>query len=146
MISKLDESVFANVDLDIYSSQDLRPLVNAFGKKVIEMWVGKVRTTYEAHLELGWRKKQTPTSIILVFCSLIESLKPSKRQLWDAAKTKSFDIGIHAPPRNHHYWSAVSPEAVRAAADMGAQIAFTIYGPMTLVKPAKRERSSNSSK
>lgn len=65
MYSKLDESVFANVDLDINSSKDLRPLVDAFGRKVIEMWVGKVRRTYEAHLELGWEKKQTPTSIIL---------------------------------------------------------------------------------
>jgi hypothetical protein len=143
MFSKLDESVFANVDLDIYSSADLRPLVDAFGRKVIEIWVGKVRRTYEAHLELGWTKKQNPTSIIVRFCRLIESLKPDNRQLWDAAKTKSFDIGIHAPTRNHHYWSAVSREAVRAAADVGAQIAFTIYGPMTLTKSAKRKRRSN---
>ena len=136
MISKRDESFFANVDLDIFSREDLRALVGAFGNKVIEMWVGKVRRTYEAHLELGWSKKQTPTAIILGFCKLIESLEPSKRQLWDAAKTKSFDIGIYAPTRNHYYWSAVSPEAVRAAAAVGAQIAITVYGPM---KAAKRK-------
>jgi hypothetical protein len=130
MLSKLDESVFANVDLDIYSTKDLRPLVDAFGNKVIEMWVGKVRRNYEAHLEIGWSRKQTPTSIILEFCKLVGSLKPSKRKVWDAAKTRSFDIGIHAPTRNHHYWSYVSAEAVRAAADIGAQIAFTIYGPL----------------
>ena len=68
MPSELDESVFANVDLDIYSSDDLRPLVDGFGDKVIELWVGKVRRTYEAHLEIGWSRKQTPTSIILRFC------------------------------------------------------------------------------
>lgn len=136
MISKLDQSVFANVDLDLYSSEDLRPLVNAFGNKVIEMWVGKVRRTYEAHLEIGWTRKKNPTSIILKFCRLVESLKASDRKLWDAAKTKSFDIGIHAPTRNHHYWSAVSPEAIRATASVGAQIAFTIYGPMKPARPA----------
>ena len=146
MYSKLDESVFANVDLDIHSSEDLRQLVDAFGEKVIEMWVGKVRRTYEAHLELGWTKKQTPTSIILGFCKLVRSLKPSKRRLWDAAKSKSFDIGIHAPTRNHHYWSAVSPQAVQAAAEVGAQIAITVYGPMKVVKSSKKKLHSSSSK
>jgi hypothetical protein len=137
-ISKLDETAFANVDLDIYSKEDLRPLVDAMGDRVIEMWVGRVRRTYEAHLEFGWKKKQTPTSIILGFCSLVESLTPSKRKLWNTAKRKSFDIGIHAPPRNHHYWSAVSTEAVHAAANVGAQIAITIYGPMKVSKPKKK--------
>jgi hypothetical protein len=145
MISKLDDSFFANVDLDIYSKHDLRPLVDAMGDKVIEMWVGKVRRTYEAHLELGWTKRQTPMSVILGFCSLVQCLKPSKRRLWNSAKIKSFDIGIHAPDRNHHYWSAVSQEAVRAAADVGAQIAITVYGPMKAAKPAKRKRLSKSS-
>jgi len=140
MFSKLDESAFANVDLDIFSSEDLQPLVEAFGNKVIEMWVGKVRRTYEAPLELGWSNKQTPTSVILGFCRLIESLKPSKRKLWDNSKTRSFDIGLHAPTRNHHYWSAVSADAVRAAAAVGAQIAITVYGPMKAAnkKPSKK--------
>ncbi|HEY2470701.1 MAG TPA: hypothetical protein VGI45_23100 [Terracidiphilus sp.] len=145
-ISKLDESAFANVDLDIWSADNLRPLVDAMGDRVIEMRVGKVRRTYEAHLEIGWSKKQTPTSIILRFCSLVEALTPSKRRLWDGAKTKSFDIGIYAVPRHRHYWSAISAEAVRASAKVGAQIAITVYGPMRAAKPAKKKRSSSSSK
>ena len=137
MMSELDVSVFANVDLDIYSKEDLRPLVDGFGSQVIELWVGKVGKTHEAHLELGWNKRQNPTSIILGFCRLIESLKPRARNLWNSASKKSFDIGIHAPARDHHYWSAVSPQAVRAAADVGAQIAITVYGPMKPTKAAK---------
>ncbi len=137
-ISKLDDSLFLNVDLDIYSKRDLQPLVDALGDSVIEMWVGRVRRTYEAHLEVTWEPRKTPSSIILRFCKLLNALPPAKRRLWNAAKTKSFDVGIEAPKRNRHYWSAVSPEAVRAVAEVGAQIAITIYGPMKVPKPKKK--------
>jgi len=133
--SKLDKACFLNVDLDIRSSSDLEPLVSAFGDKVIEMWVGRVRRTYEAHLELGGSHlKQSPTSIILGFCKLIKALPRSKRKLWDLAKTRSFDVGIAAPSRNRHFWEVISSEAVSAAAEVGAQIAITVYGPMRPVK------------
>ncbi len=143
-ISKLDDSLFLNVDLDIYSKTDLQPLVDALGASLIEMWVGRVRRTYEAHLEVSWEKRKTPSSIILRFCKLIRALPPKERKLWNAAKTKSFDIGTEAPKRNNHYWSAVSPEAVHAAAEVGAQIAITIYGPMKPSKHTKKRRVTSS--
>lgn len=136
-ISVLDKTRFANVDLDIHSQIDLQPLVDALGKRIIELYVGRVRRTYEAHLELASGRNQTPTSIIIGLCKLIEALPPAKRKLWDSAKKKSFDIGISAPTRGTHFWGAVSPRAVRAAAEVGAQIAITVYGPMN---PAKRPR------
>jgi hypothetical protein len=143
-ISKLDDSLFANVDLDIYSKTDLRPLVDALGDSVIEMWVGRVRRTYEAHLEVSWEPRKTPSSIILRFCRLINALPPTKRRIWDAAKTRSFDIGIDAPARNRRFWSAVSSEAVRTAAEVGAQIAITIYGPMRVPKRTNKKRAASS--
>ena len=55
--SRLDDSLFANVYLVIYSKTHLRPLVDALGDSAIEMWVGCVRRTYEAHLgKLGTTK------------------------------------------------------------------------------------------
>jgi hypothetical protein len=142
--SELDDSLFANVDLDIYSKTDLQPLVDALGDSVIEMWVGRVRRTYEAHLEVSWEPRKTPSSIILRFCKLINALPPTKRRIWNAAKTRSFDIGIDAPARNRRFWSTVSPEAVRAAAEVGAQIAITIYGPMRVPKQANKKRAASS--
>jgi hypothetical protein len=127
-ISRLERSCFLNVDLEVFSNQDLRPLVDSFGPAVIEMYVGKVRRTHEAHLELAWRRSQSPTSIILGFCRLVQALPRSKRKLWNSARIRSFDIGIEAPAKYRNFWSAVSPEAVRAAAEVGAQIAVTVYG------------------
>ncbi|MFZ0746983.1 MAG: hypothetical protein WAM85_21445 [Terracidiphilus sp.] len=145
-MSVLDTTRFANVDLDIYSKSDLQPLVDSFGEDVINLWTGRVKRTYETHLELGrWRRNQTPTSIILGFCKLVEALPPAKRKIWDAAKSRSFDIGIEAPGRGSYYWSAVSSGAVRAAAEAGAQIAITVYGPMKTVKrPHKKAKSASS--
>ena len=137
-MSKLDEKCFLNVDLDIYSSSDLQPLVSALGERVIELFVGKVRRTYEAHLELGWSRRQTPSSMIAGFCRMIEALPPAKRKIWNAAKTRSLDIGIRGPERNRHFWHGISPDAVRSAAKVGAQIAITVYGPM---KTARAKRS-----
>jgi len=118
----------------------LQPLVAALGNSTIEMWVGRVRRAYEAHLELSGSHLalRAPSSIILRLCKLVQALPPKERRLWNAAKTKSLDIGIEAPKRNRHYWSAVSPDAVRAAAEVGAQIAITIYGPMEVAKPKKK--------
>jgi hypothetical protein len=140
-ISRLDKTRFATVDLDIYSAADLRPLVDALGKRIIDLYVGRVKRTYEAHLELAWGRNQNPTSIILGFCRLIDPLPPAKRKLWDAAKTRSFDIGIASPVKRTHYWAAISPEAVKAAARIDAQIAITVYGPL---KPAPSMKGKSS--
>jgi hypothetical protein len=59
---------------------------------------------------------------------------------------RSFDIGIEAPGRNTYFWSAVSAEAVRAAAEVGAQIAITVYGPMKVMKPSRKATESALSK
>jgi hypothetical protein len=134
-----DPTLFLNVDLDIHSTGDLQPLVSALGDKVIDLFVGRVNRHYEAHLELAAsRRKQTPTWVIIELCKLIEALPPAKRKLWNAAKIRSFDIGIDTPGRNRYFWSAVTPDAIRAAARVDAQIAITVYGPM---KPAQTRRT-----
>jgi hypothetical protein len=65
--------------------------------------------------------------------------------MWDAAKSRSFDIGIKAPAKGG-YWSAVSGEAVRAAAEVGAQIAITVYGPMNVAKQSRKAAKSATPK
>lgn len=117
---------------------DLQPLVSVLGNHVIDLFVGKVRRTYEAHLELNWSRRQNPSSIIMRFCRLIESPPHKKRKISNAAKIRSFDVGIAAPGRNYHFWHRLSSDAVRSAAEIGAQIAITVYGPMKTVRAKKR--------
>jgi hypothetical protein len=69
---------YLNVDLDIYSTRDLQPLVKAFGSKVIVLCVGRERGKYGAHLEMS-RRTPTADSTVRAFCRLIERLPEAER-------------------------------------------------------------------
>ena len=125
----LDKTLFLNVDLEVFSKSDLRPLVAALGAKVHVHCLGMEFGLFKAYLDLALQPK-TPESGILRYCKLIQKLPPEERAIWTAAESRSFDTGIEAPKQGRYYWSAVGSRAVRAAAEVGAQIAVTIYGPM----------------
>jgi hypothetical protein len=67
-LSFLDKTKFRNVDLDISSSNDLQPLVTAMGKKVCLGFVGRVKRTYWAHMDLAIGNPKNAESAILQYC------------------------------------------------------------------------------
>lgn len=123
-----NKSQFLNVDLDIYSTRDLRPLVAAIESKVIVLHVGKHNRTWEAHLELNnfHLDPRKPDTGIRRFCKLIQKLPPEAQDIWNAAKIRRFDIGIDSA-KGQDYWCALTPETLMAAAELRAQIAVTVY-------------------
>lgn len=139
---------FLNVDLDLYSKSDLQPLVDAFGKKVDVLFVGRVRRTYEAHLEIATFIPKNPQVAIVQFCKLVHALPPAARRIWDEAKIRSFDIGIDSndPKPLPTYWFAVSPVTLKAAANVNAQIAVTVYGKLKKARPTRMGRQRQDSK
>ncbi len=150
--SVLDKTKFLNVDLDVISNSDLNPLVEAMGDKTIVLYVGRVKRHHEAHLELvgsplpADRHPKSPGMLILRFCRLIQELPPQARRLWDAAKTRTLDIGIEAPGPKAYYWSSISSKTLKAASEINAQIAVTAYGPMKRAKVPAKSRKVKSSK
>ncbi len=144
--SKLDKDSFMNVALEIFSRSDLQPLAAAFGSSVQVFYVGKEFGLFKAYFFPGLgRQTKMPEAGILRYCKLVKKLPPSKRRMWNAAKSRSFDIVFEAPKRGCHYWSAIGQEAVRAAAEVDAQIAITVYGPMKVVKPRRKTNKAASS-
>jgi hypothetical protein len=137
-MSNLDKNCFLNVDLEIFSKSDLKPLVAALAKSVMVHYLGREFRKNKAYLCLAGRQPETPERGILRYCKLIQKLPPQERAIWDAAKSRSFDIGIVSPKRETYYWSAVGSEAIRAAAEVGAQIAITVYGPMKVTRNPKK--------
>ena len=117
---------FLNVDLDIYSRRDLGALVERLGKKVHVLFAGREGRRYCAHLEIVG-EATTPDSTIRMFCRLIESLPVAERSLWDAATVRSFSIGIQAGTVPNPCDFRVHAETLRRAAELGAQIVFTVY-------------------
>ena len=144
-MSNLDKSSLISVALEVFSNSDLQSLVAALGSKVHVHYLGKEFGLFKAYLELAAQPK-TPESWILRYCKLIQKLPTSELAAWNAAKSRSFDIGIEAPKRGSHYWVAVGSDAVRAASEVGAQIAISVYGPMKTVRKAKKKIQENPPK
>jgi hypothetical protein len=122
------DAQFLNVDLDVYSRSDLQPLVTGFGKKVIALYVGRESGRYSAHLELVGQRR-TADSTIRAFCILIRTLPKTGRELWNAAKTREFSVGVQAGQQPFACDFRIEAQTVKTVAELGATIVLTVYGP-----------------
>ncbi|MGA2213587.1 MAG: hypothetical protein ABSH31_09965 [Bryobacteraceae bacterium] len=121
---------YLNVDFDIDSRRDLRPLVKGFGVKVNVLYVGRACGKYCAHLEIAQHTKTaTADSTIRAFCRLIEGLPEPKRLLWNNATVRSFSVGIQAGTDPSSCDFTIRPETVKAVSEVAAQIVLTVYAP-----------------
>jgi hypothetical protein len=125
-----DTTHFLNVDLDIYSKSNLQPLVTAMGKQVHVLFLGRIKRTHQAHLEL-WKSglHESADSIVRGFCVLIQKLPKSGVELWNGAKVRDFNVGVQAAMQPHSHEIALAAETVRAAAEVNARIVLTVYAP-----------------
>jgi hypothetical protein len=120
------ETAFLNVDLDILSAAPLEPLVSAFGKRVLVLYVGGERHRHEAHLELA---SLVPTADVAIrrLVKLVEGLPKPARRAWNGARSRVFNIGIQAgfEPRSREL--LVSQATVDAIARVRGSIFVTVY-------------------
>ncbi|MGD0901383.1 MAG: hypothetical protein ABR924_00450 [Terracidiphilus sp.] len=150
--SVLDKTQFLNVDLDIVSKSDLKPLIDAMGGQIYVLFLGRVKRHYEAHLEAAGSglpaasHHSSPESLILRLCKVIRRLPPDARGLWDSARTRSFDIGIEARGPYRYYWFPLRPKTIKAALEVNAQIAVTVYGPLKRARGSSKNRRDAASK
>jgi hypothetical protein len=127
-VHKDDSSLtrFRNVDLDIYSRSDLQPLVHRFGRKVFVLYAGRVKRNFCAHLELA-RITKSADSTIRAFCALIRALPKQERDLWDAARSRDFSIGIQAGTHPNPCDFVIEAKTLNAVSELAARIVLTIY-------------------
>lgn len=119
---------FLNVDLDVYSTYDLRPLVISLGRRVVALYVGRDRRKYCAHLEVAKMTKSVD-STIRAFCKLIHALPKEKRDLWNRAALRSFSIGVQAGNQPTSCDFVIQAHTVKAVSEVAAQIVMTVYAP-----------------
>jgi hypothetical protein len=120
------ETAFLNVDLDILSAAPLEPLVSAFGKRVVILYVGGERRRYEAHLELT-SVSRTADVAIRRLVKLVEGLPQPARRAWNGARSRVFNIGIQAGHEPFSREWLVSEATVGAVAGVRGSIIVTVY-------------------
>lgn len=118
------ERFFMNVDLDVESNDDLRPLAAAFEPDAYSLERPAGHASFELNVPVS---PVEPEPLILEFVRLVTQLPPSARGIWDRASRKVFDIGMQSGRRPFRETYRLAPRVLRAAADVGAEIAVTIY-------------------
>jgi hypothetical protein len=119
-----------NVDLDIVSHVPLDGLVQAMGEGVFVLYVGGKGRKHEARVELasshmGMTADRTITGLV----ALVKGLAPRYRKIWDAAKTRDFNVGIEAGLEPHSYELRLDRRTVDAVAEVGGNLIVTVYAP-----------------
>ena len=115
---------FLNVDLDIDSPDDLRPLVAAFAPNAYSLERPEGRASFELNQPAS---PLSPESLILDFVRLVVSLPPAARSLWDRASRRVFDVGFQGGTLPVQETHRLAPETLSAIAAIGAELAVTIY-------------------
>ena len=129
-------TTFLNVDLEVKSRKDLRPLVEALGREVLPLQEGRLGRRYWIRLELARRAPKSPVDAIRRFCHLVSKLPAEVRELWDGASVRELDIGIQAGEEPAAAEWVLDPDALKEAANLGAQIRITVYSPVVRTVPA----------
>jgi hypothetical protein len=121
------ETRFLNVDVDIWSNSPLDRLVDAFGRKVCALHVGREGRNFSAHLELAVFPRNAD-QLIRRFVTLVDGLPAPARTLWNRARIREFNIGIQAGTGPHSYELRLRPETLREVARVDARVGLTVYG------------------
>jgi len=69
----------------------------------------------------------TPEPLILAFVRAVKALPPAALAVWTHARTRVLDIGIQSGRRPFQETHRLQPETLREVADIGAEIAVTVY-------------------
>ena len=125
-MNRSNETRFLNVDLEVSSAAELDWLVEEFGEDVSNLYCGPAQghflATFEARPFSG-----DANTLIEHLCGLVEALADERRQVWDQAFLKIFDIGYEAGDEPRAYQSDLRPETIAAVARIGASLRITIY-------------------
>ncbi|MEW6126128.1 MAG: hypothetical protein AB1757_03615 [Acidobacteriota bacterium] len=122
------ETGYLNTDLVIDSKDDLSPIVEAFGDRVLVLHHGEIGECRHAAFELtASGLEKDPETTIKNFCLLVESLPEEVREIWDACGSRILDIGYESGIAPFNFESEISAATLQRVAGIGASIKVTIY-------------------
>jgi len=118
---------FLNVDFDIESASKLDSLAAAMGKRVIVLHSGPSGRPKRHFLRLeSSRQHKGPDAAIHALCSVIETLAPAARRVWNRAR-KEFNIGYELRASERISQFSLRPDTLMRVALLRATLAVTYY-------------------
>jgi hypothetical protein len=155
---------YLNVDLEVWSREDLAPFVEALESRSVVLHVGEVQGKFHASFEaIGGGGQTSREQTIRALLKLVKDLPPVARRLWRGALSRELNVGysggevlnlVHERPIGSGCWYAknsgnvvrayetsLSPEILRAVADVKGTIAVTIY-PAARQAQARRPKKA----
>jgi hypothetical protein len=137
-----DETEFLNVDLEVFSRERLKGLVEGLGRSVHVLHEGAYGRKYAACVELwGSGCGQPADTLIRRILRLLNKMPRSAKRLWNGAQVRQFNIGIQAAFKPRSFELAVQPDTLKAVARLGARVVVTVYAaesPTAEVQPVRR--------
>jgi hypothetical protein len=118
------ERFFLNVDLDIETEADPSALIQALEPFAYSLERPPGRASFELNTPVA---PLTPDPLILEFVRLVKLLPPDAADVWRRAARRTFDLGIQSLRRPFSESHRLAVETLRGAAEVGAEIGFTIY-------------------
>lgn len=120
---------FLNVDLEIESSESLKPIIDSFGEEVSVLFDGETSCGFTlASFEIrGLTFNRDADEIISNFCNLIENFSSNVKSIWDKCHSKKFDIGFESGNFPRSYKMEIRADTIERVAKLGVSIIVTIY-------------------
>ena len=120
----MERTDFLNVDLDIESKIDIKPIVDAFGEHLTVMRNDCVDGVFYGSFETAYSKID---EIIAEYERLVISLEPGAKEVWNGCSVRRFDFGYECGKKPRAYNSTLSKDIVSKISDIGGEIGITIY-------------------
>ena len=123
-----DGTQFLNVDLDIYSADDLAPLARALAAATDMLRCDQLESgDWLLVLELSGSPASAEAAIAGLL-DAIDALPDDAHRLWRGARKRCFDIGVEAAD-GPTWKSELTPGTLRRLGEQLAAVEITIYGP-----------------
>ena len=122
---------YINVDLEVRSRTNLRPLADALSRRLVPLHVGGSRGNFLATFEngAGATKTGTPDLAIMRLVHAIDRLSPAIRSHWTKARDRVFDIGVAKANGSKVLQLGLRTATVEAIVRLKARVALSFYPP-----------------
>jgi hypothetical protein len=158
---------FINVDLEVWSKEDLASMARWLEDKCLLLHAGKIRGRFHLSIEASC-SSTTPDEAISALLQIVRALPPAAKRLWKRAESRVFNVGydagekvntLHERPVGSDRWhtrspstaarayeGTFSPEILRAVVKADAIIGITVYPPTKQVPSRRTKRRKRRAK